>query len=157
MGLCILHVCGGDPIKQTFIFTNHVVFSTYVEVILKFVTVVLWRDRILHVCGGDPHRMLHFHYHEQYSPRMWRWSLPLKSSPISITIFSTHVEVILQSFYLVMIKTGILHTCGGDPFSTSLIVFTYLYSPHMWRWSLIFIRHSQFLLVFSTHVEVIPI
>ena len=54
MGLCILHVCGGDPIKQTFIFTNHVVFSTYVEVILQSFYLVMIKTGILHTCGGDP-------------------------------------------------------------------------------------------------------
>ena len=90
----ILHVCGGDPELGLSSLNNMkysprmwrwspielilvifiAVFSTYVEVILKFVTVVLWRDRILHVCGGDPYHLNHHPFQLQYSPHMWRWS-----------------------------------------------------------------------------------
>ena len=53
--LCILHVCGGDPVRNCELLIGLFVFSTYVEVILDSARkkVPLWR--ILHVCGGDPH------------------------------------------------------------------------------------------------------
>ena len=50
----------------------YLVFSTYVEVILR----TLWRflplPRILHVCGGDPFGWVDPEHIYTYSPRMWR-------------------------------------------------------------------------------------
>ena len=48
------------------------VFSTYVEVILTTVLVLLTWLGILHVCGGDPNVDPHIIPHWWYSPRMWR-------------------------------------------------------------------------------------
>ena len=49
-----------------------IVFSTYVEVILRLMHGTLIRVRILHVCGGDPKAMANLKPDEKYSPRMWR-------------------------------------------------------------------------------------
>ena len=133
---CFLHVCGGDP-WVSFIscknarfsprmwrwswhskehLTKDCVFSTYVEVILKFISMFGTRKRFLHVCGGDPgssgiiesHSLVFSTYVEvihklkkftkllhMFSPRMWRWSsLDGQKAKVKI-VFSTYVEVIL--------------------------------------------------------------
>ena len=112
---------------------------------------------ILHECGGDPHHMdAAFHIY-LYSPRVWRWSLVSALCRIYTLVFSTYVEVILCSICKKFFKFCILHVCGGDPRSNSMVSFHRRYSPRMWRWSLdlisIYCRHF----VFSTYVEVIPI
>ena len=56
------------------------VFSTYVEVILKKNQIILIEISILHVCGGDPENNEDFTARIKYSPRMWRWSLRQQTS-----------------------------------------------------------------------------
>ena len=54
VGICILHVCGGDPYDFTEFINQLYVFSTYVEVIPENDYVEGVAICILHVCGGDP-------------------------------------------------------------------------------------------------------
>ena len=90
----ILHVCGGDPISLATTlpiirysprmwrwsqltvknFIDHLVFSTYVEVIPCYLVIYQVRRCILHVCGGDPYNLYKGDIIIRYSPRMWRWS-----------------------------------------------------------------------------------
>ena len=92
--LRILHVCGGDPFPANYYFflfmysprmwrwscsqlriaDRALVFSTYVEVILKNHSYIVTAESILHVCGGDPVRNCELLIGLLYSPRMWRWS-----------------------------------------------------------------------------------
>ena len=92
--LCILHVCGGDPVTIIFCMTNFMysprmwrwssipkilptlcmVFSTYVEVIPVYESCQWAITSILHVCGGDPGSAAGLRILNWYSPRMWRWS-----------------------------------------------------------------------------------
>ena len=67
-----LHVCGGDPVKRTQRLSRRLVFSTYVEVILKDIARKLAGECFLHVCGGDPSNCLHVASGSLFSPRMWR-------------------------------------------------------------------------------------
>ena len=59
---------------ELYVYTQWVVFSTYVEVILTLLKLEMLVFRILHVCGGDPNNIRQFRIAKQYSPRMWRWS-----------------------------------------------------------------------------------
>ena len=68
----ILHVCGGDPPLANIQRPCHLVFSTYVEVILKICYSYDYIFRILHVCGGDPTLLSILPKSPLYSPRMWR-------------------------------------------------------------------------------------
>ena len=90
----ILHVCGGDPKLPWFFLSRapysprmwrwscqrhlstnpFLVFSTYVEVILRINVVLPESSCILHVCGGDPRESSTDTWMNMYSPRMWRWS-----------------------------------------------------------------------------------
>ena len=131
----ILHVCGGDPksgdrrflsIKysprmwrwsrdQRHLFHGQRVFSTYVEVILTCLVLILFLSSILHVCGGDPIDLC-FHINSMlYSPRMWRWSWRLRKKQNQARVFSTYVEVILTNKQKSLYDYSILHVCGGDP------------------------------------------
>ena len=116
----ILHVCGGDPwAKQKslnyFKYSPrmwrwslhclydqflHIVFSTYVEVILS----------LEHHSVGTL----------QYSPRMWRWSWHVMVLRLVRSVFSTYVEVILFEICNFFSEWCILHVCGGDPNVSSL-------------------------------------
>ena len=108
---------------------------------------------------------------------MWRWSCLIKILSNSQIVFSTHVEVILDFTLILMNKMGILHTCGGDPLFPLFKSISFLYSPHMWRWSYTdklvkegklsilhtcggdpwnVVQNPFSCFVFSTHVEVIP-
>ena len=48
-------------------------------------------------------------------------------------VFSTYVEVILNSHACITISNSILHVCGGDPIPFCTQSFKSLYSPRMWR------------------------
>ena len=50
----ILHVCGDDPLPMSMPKKHDIVFSTYVEMILKLILSDVWHLGILHVCGDDP-------------------------------------------------------------------------------------------------------
>ena len=52
-------------------------------------------------------------------------------------VFSTYVEVIPLCGQSSITPLGILHVCGGDPSSNTLVDLTNWYSPRMWRWSLL--------------------
>ena len=152
---CILHVCGGDPIllfmsigttkysprmwRWSQLLLNvlliGLVFSTYVEVILKGISSIFFQLGILHVCGGDPNLYRAYLKSKRYSPRMWRWSLNTLIELIGLVVFSTYVEVILLGVITVPSLSSILHVCGGDPKNLSALLQNQRYSPRMWRWS----------------------
>ena len=92
-----------------------------------------------------------------YSPRVWRWSLPVRASTISSRVFSTCVEVILNDLLIRNLWFGILHVCGGDPYIVNNFLYLCKYSPRVWRWSLLQNGDLWSDGVFSTCVEVIPI
>ena len=130
---CILHVCGGDPwvcpvpfmwilySPRMWRWSWHVrlkvtvvlVFSTYVEVILKVAESDEKPTGILHVCGGDPTNSTEKAYVD--------------------TVFSTYVEVIPNQDYHRGQQWCILHVCGGDPNLVYDTINTDMYSPHMLR------------------------
>ena len=169
----ILHVCGGDPTAtnsstDTFSYSprmwrwshaydqmqaNQEVFSTYVEVILPLSSQD-WRfESILHVCGGDPKALHKKMVLQEYSPRMWRWSLQSQKGLCYTSVFSTYVEVILIFDIFIILSKGILHVCGGDPAINWSRWDCYRYSPRMWRWSFTWLTKKLNPGVFSTHVE----
>ena len=171
----ILHVCGGDPIslidlhketaysprmwrwscfKEKF-YQRNIVFSTYVEVILKTSIQNRINTSILHVCGGDPIITSTSKISASYSPRMWRWSYSYHKYVHNCLVFSTYVEVILNRAWNQKNFDRILHVCGGDPIGSSSGVLRSSYSPRMCRWSLSIRKESRLLVVFSTYVEVI--
>ena len=176
MALCILHTCGGDPSRNDTahirsLYSPHMwrwsywtvrlccyadVFSTHVEVILLAVSWWPWKVSILHTCGGDPLNFNTVLYGTPYSPHMWRWSSKKHWMGWFRWVFSTHVEVIPAFRAFIHGFISILHTCGGDPIENGIAEPRIRYSPHMWRWSLIPWTCWHRLLVFSTHVEVIP-
>ena len=112
---------------------------------------------ILHVCGGDPPVNALANCTKWYSPRMWRWSWCNFDQCQCLCVFSTYVEVILGKSRGLMTKYGILHVCGGDPYSAIIKNVTIQYSPRMWRWSQLGNQMTMMKQVFSTYVEVIPI
>ena len=154
-GWRFLHVCGGDPKILRSWYVLHmfsprmwrwsclafitirilVVFSTYVEVIPILSNFRGWGWSFLHVCGGDPGRRACLTLQTAFSPRMWRWSQDEKNYDVLVNVFSTYVEVILESRTIHQWCLGFLHVCGGD--------------PHM------YLHGYHFATVFSTYVEVI--
>ena len=110
----ILHVCGGDPwcglnVDGNIRYSPRMwrwsrqeqingkplpVFSTYVEVILRWSRNDWPCSGILHVCGGDPKYGVVPCNETMYSPRMWRWSSTNLREKINEKVFSTYVEVI---------------------------------------------------------------
>ena len=137
------------------LFRPHLVFSTYVEVILSRRTSSAIRLGILHVCGGDPLSSPADWAMIWYSPRMWRWSLYKATKKIKGKVFSTYVEVILIPVSGSAYCSSILHVCGGDPLQDGKSYDQDMYSPRMWRWSCLWRTTSQYHWVFSTYVEVI--
>ena len=93
----------------------HLVFSTYVEVILMD-----WLTQ---------------NVFPWFSPRMWRWSSCFAEYCLHPCVFSTYVEVILNSAVVKIKEKGFLHVCGGDPHSTNIRDGHKWFSPRMWRWS----------------------
>ena len=57
----------------------------------------------------------------------------LEQTPAGISVFSTHVEVILADELARISPNSILHACGGDPGSKCLSHSEQTYSPRMWR------------------------
>ena len=133
------------------------VFSTHVEVIPTPQPAKEVKRGILHTCGGDPQSWIIFEPSVKYSPHMWRWSRLSRSQTRLLDVFSTHVEVILKWMWQIACIYCILHTCGGDPKHWYKASGFVVYSPHMWRWSLLWCLPVRNCLVFSTHVEVILI
>ena len=154
---CILHVCGGDPFIVVHNHPSGSVFSTYVEVIPRSTTARVNSTGILHVCGGDPLLVSLVIFCDKYSPRMWRWSLRLKTGLKVSMVFSTYVEVILFAIANCWSGSCILHVCGGDPSSNHTRNSCCEYSPRMWRWSRCLHFQKRSFNVFSTYVEVILI
>ena len=133
---CVLHVCGGDPVINakkgmqvvcsprmwrwsSMIRTwsnRHLVFSTYVEVILLESWAFTAAVCVLHVCGGDPRELRRENKELRCSPRMWRWSPSMRILSNYCHVFSTYVEVILSAGTDQTIQDGVLHVCGGDPY-----------------------------------------
>ena len=138
-----------------YVSTIAVVFSTYVEVILKYTFFLMVASRFLHVCGGDPEIIASYNNLSEFSPRMWRWSLLQAQQLTTVIVFSTYVEVILTSDKNTLINLRFLHVCGGDPTINFTWTIIFLFSPRMWRWSLPLAMKCQSGLVFSTYVEVI--
>ena len=113
--LCILHVCGGDPV------------CVYCVSKASMYSPRMWRwslsnglsfpitISILHVCGGDPTTESWFSIFKKYSPRMWRWSCNSYCQYSKRKVFSTYVEVILIVLFSFLPPVRILHVCGGDP------------------------------------------
>ena len=131
------------------------VFSTYVEVILGIYTGDISEVSVLHVCGGDPTSTWFSAKMPKCSPRMWRWSLMKRYEFHDLGVFSTYVEVILESSFLRYLLGGVLHVCGGDPWTLDPSRFSSWCSPRMWRWSWLLEIVQALLIVFSTYVEVI--
>ena len=132
---CILHVCGGDPTSLQVIHGDHLVFSTYVEVILRLLWPYWFGVGILHVCGGDPIDTFFGSWLQVYSPRMWRWSHAYDQMAADQAVFSTYVEVIPIIIFCTSNVWCILHVCGGDPHTRLSMSSVCQYSPRMWRWS----------------------
>ena len=119
----------------SFVLRQLLVFSTYVEVILPVIPLLISPIGILHVCGGDPNMKKERLITSEYSPRMWRWSSCTTSC---------------ESW-----GAGILHVCGGDPQGNATKPTNAKYSPRMWRWSQLTSGTPTMVPVFSTYVEVI--
>ena len=152
---CILHVCGGDPIRLSCLgcigrysprvwrwshgidsWLNEAwVFSTCVEVILLTTPSLTLKSGILHVCGGDPVKHFAIHITKTYSPRVWRWSFTVEIFILHPSVFSTCVEVIPKAVKF--------NNAGNG------------YSPRVWRWSQFSATGTSSNCVFSTCVEVI--
>ena len=114
---------------------GHMVFSTYVEVILETLASRHSPWCILHVCGGDPLEKTWF-------------------TKVS-NVFSKYVEVILNQSQAVDENASILQVCGGDPQIYAGVKGRIRYSPRMWRWSYSWIFRYEPTGVFSKYVEVI--
>ena len=65
-----------------------IVFSTYVEVILKHHQITLLIRRVLHVCGGDPNSRINLTVIERCSPRMWKQVFNMSSEQLIYRILS---------------------------------------------------------------------
>ena len=108
-----LHVCGGvsPPVERVVAVTEFsprmwrcffkddcdihtiIIFSTYVEVFLRLMSVVKTRWNFLHVCGGVSAFQPSVLDSQRFSPRMWRCFYPEIEDLYFGTIFSTYVEV----------------------------------------------------------------
>ena len=89
------------------------IFSTYVEVFLNVLHVLIKIPHFLHVCGGVS-RMIRDRTNKNiFSPRMWRCFLRLKTERRTLIIFSTYVEVFLTYVMWNPIRVDFLHVCGG--------------------------------------------
>ena len=65
------------------------------------------------------------------------------------------MEVILTSLCAALLRSSILHVCGGDPCIRVWTRAMLEYSPRMWRWSYCYPHGIDWVKVFSTYVEVI--
>ena len=86
---------------------------------------------------------------------MWRWSQVFDNHVIPDFVFSTYVEMILFDFSIDLNFSSILHVCGDDPLDLTSFDPTDMYSPRMWRWSLLSQSYNHYFWVFSTYVELL--
>ena len=115
-----------------YILHYQLVFSTYVEMILRKCHYTSCLSCILHVCGDDPFCFSHCEVSAQYSPRMWRWSQDNDYHLMQAWVFSTYVEMILTVRLIKALTKCILHVCGDDPRWKNGNYAKWLYSPRMW-------------------------
>ena len=172
---CIPHTCGGDPKNNRILlplsqYSPHMwgwsfkhwvtgevlpVFPTHVGVILRRAINFLAMFCIPHTCGGDPKQHCSRQWCKEYSPHMWGWSRMESVTRSVVSVFPTHVGVILNRIHFPIEGTSIPHTCGGDPSPHLEVVNKARYSPHMWGWSCCWATSSHVHYVFPTHVGVI--
>ena len=91
------------------------VFSTYVEVILRADRKIDSIYSILHVCGGDPKQAFNIFGPFRILHVCGGDPLGFDDSWAKKAVFSTYVEVILETPKETISLVSILHVCGGDP------------------------------------------
>ena len=130
------------------------IFSTYVEVFLSRKRRRISRRDFLHVCGGVSYCLLCKVCFKKFSPRMWRCFFIQEDPPLERVIFSTYVEVFLDSCNARLRCADFLHVCGGVSRLEKMLRTFMAFSPRMWRCFLI--RSTCLILkcIFSTYVEV---
>ena len=112
------------------------VFPTYMGVIPSTCPVSSVIVSIPHVYGGDPHQFDHASPVCSYSPRIWGWSLLLRSNLKCWFVFPTYMGVILDQYARSFMDRRIPHVYGGDPIKLRNGNYKIKYSPRIWGWSL---------------------
>ena len=148
-----LHVCGGvSNAKVLFVLRgrfsprmwrcfqtddvvtgNTEIFSTYVEVFLRYQADSFLDFYFLHVCGGVSEALIQAIETREFSPRMWRCFSILTVRLNENQIFSTYVEVFLRIERLYVAPCDFLHVCGGVSIKRSVLPRSFEFSPRMWR------------------------
>ncbi len=90
---------------------------------------------IPHACGGGPVVAGGTPAVQEYSPRMWGWTLGIPGTFIQYFVFPTHVGVDLAGPVGPAERTCIPHACGGGPHRRARRSPRRPYSPRMWGWT----------------------
>ena len=131
--LGFLHVRGGVSWCGGFARPRSRVFSTCVEVFLASRFKEHIRISFLHVRGGVSR--YHYTHHEmmQFSPRAWRCFCVSAFLSFSFCVFSTCVEVFLQTGRLHKNARSFLHVRGGVSYLLRRQLIAIMFSPLVWR------------------------
>ena len=108
----------------------------------------------LHIRGGVSFPETESKSREAFSPHTWRCFF---TQPIVVhdrPVFSTYVEVFLNTMALLDVSEGFLHIRGGVSSQTLPGVAMIWFSPHTWRCFSMTCFHPLRAIVFSTYVEV---
>ena len=112
-----------------------------------------WVHCFLHA-RGDVSRSVNLHCcYAEFSPRTWRcfylgaWTTYLEN------VFSTHVEMFLDSVMRPPCTGSFLHACGDVSSIPDGYQPVWMFSPRIWRCFYIIATMLRYIRVFSTHVE----
>ncbi len=145
---CFLHITSPSA--------RRIVFSTHVEVFPVDVLDTASVYCLLHARGGVSIAVPPIPYAVESSPRTWRCFCSHHQYRAADNVFSTHVEVFLNTYPKVPSVSGLLHACGGVSSRRFTRRADCLSSPRMWRCFSLTLDLQFDASVFSTHVEVFP-
>ena len=135
---------------------NLAVFSTSVEVFLELFVCACDHGSLLYVRGGVSKSVEVNKEVLESSPRPWRCFHAEKQKRICVRVFSTSVEVFLESSSSLISRSSLRHVRGGVSICVAVSPLRPRSSPRPWRCFLVVARRKLTNVVFSTSVEVFP-
>ena len=152
---CCPHVCGGGPGVRggslmaaelsprmwgwtecvAIIDEEENVVPTYVGVDRCPTPVLPTMSCCPHVCGGGPSGALKSSPSLALSPRMWGWTVRLRSAAHWKAVVPTYVGVDRFLHRRRFVRAGCPHVCGGGPTGKRTTESFPALSPRMWGWT----------------------
>ena len=131
------------------------VFPTHVGMVRFHPPVLVLRRCFPHACGDGPNSGLPARHINQFSPRMWGWSVMTVYIEYANGVFPTHVGMVRATRLPGGLVRGFPHACGDGPHLCSNVSARNWFSPRMWGWSVRCTSYLRAPAVFPTHVGMV--